>query len=231
MIFDEKMTRGTYFRFLSPDTLTQLEIQGDTQFRFKCIDDCRKESGCCRGTTWLLPEDFSELAKYLHLSNKEFFRKYCNLIYFKMPEMPSGNYLVVLKRDNNGYCILLNSNNKIKDCSVYENRPYVCRTFPVFIEKGYCIRMCSGVQIDDLRAEKGDLYTVDQWTKNNKTIDFYNKSRLIIEKQVKVERRLRQELEKLKKRREFKKATNLERNLNHEIKIEQQNIIMEMFDI
>jgi len=205
-----------------PAEYKEIDANEDTRFRFKCTDECRKNPRCC-GNPLLTPEDLSKLARHFNLSNEEFFHEYCKLFYFRAKETEPAWYDVILKRGESGYCILLDTKNPIKSCSVHEDcQPYVCGTFPVLFKKEdkYGITMCPGV-------DKGDLYTVGQWVKENKTIEYRNRLRRIAKKQMKPFKDDFQRLLKLIKRKEKKKV----KKLTHEIKMRQREIIMEMFGI
>ena len=80
--------------------------------------------------------------------------------------------------------------------------------------------MCPGVR-------KGDLYTVEQWAKDNKTIEFGNGFRLIIANQIHPFKDDYNRLSQLTERKKWKKV----RKLNNKIKMKQLKIIMKMFDI
>lgn len=201
----------------------ELEVYGNTQFRFRCIEDCRKDPKCCKGNVFLVVEDFSALAKYFGLSHEHFFQRYCNLFYAKPPGTIDGWYNIILKKGEREYCILLDTSHHIKSCSVHESsKPYACRTYPVFPapKNTYHMRLCSGVK-------NGDLYIVKEWIEKNKGIDFTNSCRSIIRKQTIPFMDDFKHLLELIRKKDEKKV----KKLKHGIKIEQQKIIMEMFKI
>lgn len=83
---------------------------------FKCTG-CGK---CCTGgpgAVWISPEEVSSLATYFNITEDEFLQKYTCLISGKRS----------LKENKKNYdCVFLKNNQ----CSVYENRPTQCRTYP-----------------------------------------------------------------------------------------------------
>ena len=205
------------------DSYRELEVYEDTPFRFRCIDECRKDPQCCKGNVFLIPEDFSALAKHFNLSNENFFQRYCKLFYAKPEGTIDGWYNVTLKKGVNGYCILLDTKHPIKNCSVHKSfKPYACRSFPVFLEPKdiYYMRLCPGVRT-------GEFYIVKEWVEKNKGIDFYNGMHTIIKNQTIPFMDDSKHLLQLIRRKDKKKAEKLK----HEIKMRQQEIIMEMFEI
>jgi len=223
VIFDDKMQERVILDLSFLNSYRELEVYEDTPFRFKCVDECRKDPRCCKGNVFLVPKDFSTLAKHFNLSKKNFFQRYCNLFYAEPPGTIDGWYNVILKKSENGYCIFLDIKNSIKFCSVHENsKPYACMSYPVFAEPKniYYMRLCPGVRT-------GDLYIVKEWVERNKGIDFYNGMHSIIKNQTIPFMGDFKHLLRLIRKKGMKKA----KKLKHGIKIGQQKIIMEMFEI
>jgi len=209
--------------FFSKDYET-LEVYGDKEFRFKCLDECRRYPTCCRGgRTHLIPTDFSELARHFGLSNEDFFQKYCKLLYEEASESKNFSwYFVTLKEGKNGYCVLLDTGRSIKSCSVHEKiKPYNCRSFPLSPTKdAYLVNQCPGYG-------KGDLHTVQEWAEENKTVEFKKAIYSIIRSQVQPFLYQFAHLSRLIRIKDEKRA----KELRHEIKMRQQKIVMEMFEI
>jgi Fe-S-cluster containining protein len=79
--------------------------------------DCTQCANCCRvATVHLLERDIRLLAKSLAISPRQFVRLYCET---------SREEGLVLKRTQAG-CSFLSGNI----CSIYEDRPSMCRDFP-----------------------------------------------------------------------------------------------------
>lgn len=199
------------------------EIREDENFRFKCKYECRESPTCCRGgNTQLTQTDFYELAKHFRLSNEDFFQRYCRLSYQETLTKPYTYYFMMLKEGKDGYCVLLNTSRPIKKCSVYKSvKPLVCRMFPMsFKGEVYTVSSCPGVG-------KGDSHAVQEWIKENKTLEFKNALESIVISQ---QNPFLDEFGHLLRLIERKKRRRAE-ELMHEIKIGQQNIIMELFGI
>jgi Fe-S-cluster containining protein len=85
---------------------------------------CTRCSSCCRGGpgyVFLTKNDLSSLLSRLSLDFKSFFARYCRLV-----EIETGRFAISL-REKPGYdCIFWEG----EGCSVYEQRPVQCSTFP-----------------------------------------------------------------------------------------------------
>lgn len=86
--------------------------------KFKCTG-CGK---CCTGAggyVFLSQQDLNHLSERFHMEEKQFLQKYCRYV--------DGQYALLDKPNTD--CIFLQDNR----CSVYEDRPIQCRTFPWWI--------------------------------------------------------------------------------------------------
>jgi Fe-S-cluster containining protein len=80
--------------------------------------DCTVCANCCRVATVELSErDIERLAKSMRISRAKFLAEYT--------EENEKDETIDLKRTENG-CIFLSGN----DCTIYEDRPAICRDFP-----------------------------------------------------------------------------------------------------
>jgi len=101
------------------------ELDFDGSFRFSCGPHISCFVHCCTGTkVWLYPYDVVRISRSLGLSTTEFIRRHCR--YFDSPP----HFPVLLLKsanDGEGRCpFALDSG-----CSVYPDRPWICRLFPV----------------------------------------------------------------------------------------------------
>jgi uncharacterized protein len=84
---------------------------------------CQRCSACCRGEpgfVFLTREDLRRLLRRLRLDFKSFFHDYCTLV-------DAGTGMALSLRENAAFdCILWAE----KGCSVYEDRPVQCSTYP-----------------------------------------------------------------------------------------------------
>lgn len=100
--------------------MEEIEIWFKEGLKFKCTG-CGK---CCTGPSgyvFLSNNDIEKLAERFGVSIPNFLRKYTRLV--------DGSY-ALLDRPGSGDCIFL----KNKQCTVYEDRPVQCRTFPWWLQ-------------------------------------------------------------------------------------------------
>ncbi len=141
----------------------------ETPIHFRCYKGISCFNACCKqADVTLAPYDILRLKRRLGLSSSEFIRQYA------VPFEMDGDGLpgLKLKTDDSGTCLQLNGD---AGCGVYEDRPTVCRYYPVALlalrEKGsseakeqYSLVKeghCKGheedreISIADYRAEQG----------------------------------------------------------------------------
>lgn len=87
--------------------------------KFKCTG-CGQ---CCTGSpgyVWVTPEEISQMAQLLNISEEDFSKKYTRKAH--------GRIALIEKRDLKGNydCVFL----KERKCTLYEARPKQCRTYP-----------------------------------------------------------------------------------------------------
>jgi Fe-S-cluster containining protein len=73
---------------------------------------CQRCGNCCKLRVKMFPEDIKSLEETGH-KKEDFLYK--------------NKYLKKI----NGYCVFLTLNNGITSCSIENNKPYVCRRFPI----------------------------------------------------------------------------------------------------
>lgn len=141
----------------------------ETRIHFRCYRGISCFNACCKqADVTLAPYDILRLKRRLGLSSAEFIRQYA------VPFEMDGDGLpgLKLKTDDTGTCLQLDGD---AGCGVYEDRPTVCRYYPVALlalrEKGssqakeqYSLvkeSHCKGheedreISIADYRAEQG----------------------------------------------------------------------------
>ena len=88
----------------------------------KACEECG--GGCCIGESgyiWITPKEISALSKRLNLTTELFITKYLSKIGYR--------YSINEEKYHEGYrCVFFDTQKK--QCSVYEDRPKQCRTFP-----------------------------------------------------------------------------------------------------
>lgn len=99
---------------------------GKTKFTFRCHPGVSCFTHCCRKLElFLYPYDIIRLKNRLGISSEEFLNSYAGVVSGANPLFPS----VILRMQDNeeNTCPFLNESG----CSVYEDRPSACRTYPL----------------------------------------------------------------------------------------------------
>lgn len=171
--------------FKSPNVPELLTAK--TRIRFNCHKGIACFNACCKqADVTLAPYDVVRLKQRLGMTSEEFLKKHT--VPFQMDQ--DGVPGLKLRTDNSGACLFLDGEN---GCSVYADRPTVCRYYPVALlsmrakgssvaEENYSLVRedhCKGhdedreVSIEDYRKEQG----CDEYDARNR--DWY---RLILKK-------------------------------------------------
>ena len=103
-----------------------LRMDPDQAFQFKCSPEVPCFTNCCRDITIVLtPYDVVRLKNALEISSEEFLDQYTIIIPREKRLIP----MVVLKmnEDNDKRCSFVNQDG----CSVYNDRPWPCRMYPL----------------------------------------------------------------------------------------------------
>jgi len=153
--------------FESPN-LPQL-LTNDTRFKFRCYQGISCFNACCRrADVTLAPYDILRLKQRFGLTSEEFLKRYTVPFQMDQDGMPG----LKLRTDDLGRCRML---DEAHGCQVYEDRPTVCRYYPVallnmrkkdssqaeenysLISEGYCKGHLEDreVSIEDYRSEQG----------------------------------------------------------------------------
>jgi len=97
----------------------------DTRFNFRCHKDVSCFNACCKcADVTLAPYDIIRLKGRLGMDSAEFLNKHT--VPFPMDQHKTPG--LKLKTNDDGACLLLDGDN---GCSVYEDRPTVCRYYPL----------------------------------------------------------------------------------------------------
>lgn len=109
-------------------------LSPETRIRFRCHKGISCFNACCKqADVTLAPYDILRLKRRLGMTSADFIREYA------VPFQMDGDGLpgLKLKTDDGGTCLQLNGE---EGCGVYEDRPTVCRYYPVALlslrEKG-----------------------------------------------------------------------------------------------
>jgi Fe-S-cluster containining protein len=114
---------------VSPEALTD-----ETEIRFRCYKGISCFNACCKSAdVTLAPYDIIRLTRRLGMTSTDFLAKHTVPFQMDADGMPG----VKLKTTDEGACLLLEGD---QGCGVYEDRPTVCRYYPVALlalrEKG-----------------------------------------------------------------------------------------------
>jgi Fe-S-cluster containining protein len=110
-------------QFASP-AVPQL-LTEDSVIQFRCYKGISCFNACCKkADVTLAPYDVLRLQKRLGMNSEEFLSKHTVPFQLDADGVPG----IKLRTDNDGACLLLDGDN---GCSVYEDRPTVCRYYPV----------------------------------------------------------------------------------------------------
>ena len=109
--------------FKSPNVPELLTEQ--TRIRFKCYKGISCFNACCKqADVTLAPYDVVRLKKRFGMSSEVFLKKYTVPFQLDADGVPG----LKLRTDDDGTCLMLDGEN---GCSVYPDRPTVCRYYPV----------------------------------------------------------------------------------------------------
>ena len=110
----------------SKKELNELRMDADQPFQFKCGPQVPCFTNCCRDITIVLtPYDVLRLKNALNITAEAFLDRYTIIIPREKRLIP----MVILKMDeeNDKRCYFVGE----KGCSVYEDRPWPCRMYPL----------------------------------------------------------------------------------------------------
>jgi len=116
-------------KYIDPNDMEKLpgrKLKATDRFLFRCHPDLECFNRCCRNLNlFLYPYDVIRLKQHLEITSDRFLDRYVDIV------LRPGNFFpdVLLKMadGNQRLCPFLTESG----CSVYENRPYSCRLFPV----------------------------------------------------------------------------------------------------
>jgi uncharacterized protein len=142
-----------------PCSDSKKEMTWDDAFTFRCHPGIDCFNSCCRDVTiFLHPIDVIRLRKRLGLESGDFIEQHAHVVISPLSGLPA----VVLKmnKDDAKTCPFVTS----QGCSVYEDRPYSCRLYPLDTEQGVEYRLivdpdrCHGLR-------ESEEWTVERWRK------------------------------------------------------------------
>lgn len=108
------------------DKVVPVKLTGQSRFKFRCHKGVRCFTACCSNINIALPPyDLLRLRKRLGMTSEEFIEKYCTIEILAKTLLP----VITLKMrdDEKRSCPFLTP----EGCTVYEDRPNICRYYPV----------------------------------------------------------------------------------------------------
>jgi Fe-S-cluster containining protein len=137
----------------------------DADFRFSCHEGLECFGDCCRdANVFLTPFDILRMKNGLGISSGEFLKKYTGML---LGETGPPVLFLEMKSDEEKSCPFLGE----KGCDIYENRPGLCRTFPLKAVGMGNYRLIEDVKCDGLN--EGPERTLEGWQKDQ-GIDAYS---------------------------------------------------------
>lgn len=119
---------------------------------------CERCSGCCRhepGYVFLSEVDLKKMCDRFNMARRKFIKKYCCIV-----DLVGIKRITLIEKSNND-CIFWDNG-----CTVYEDRPLQCRSFPFWahnlIDEGTwskVVNECPGAGKGDLRSKED----IDRW--------------------------------------------------------------------
>ncbi len=114
------------FKRTEPDKVVPVKLTGESRFKFRCHPGVKCFTACCSNINIVLPPyDLLRLRKRLGMTSEDFINKYCEIEILAKTLLP----VITLKMrdDEKRSCPFLTP----QGCTVYEDRPNICRYYPV----------------------------------------------------------------------------------------------------
>ncbi len=109
----------------------QRQMTWDDTFPFRCHPDIDCFNSCCKDVTiFLTPLDAIRLRTALGISSTEFLEKYTHRLISQTTGLPA--VALKMREDSSKTCPFVAE----AGCTVYEDRPYSCRLYPLDTEQG-----------------------------------------------------------------------------------------------
>lgn len=102
------------------------EIKPGEKFQFACHKNVRCFNACCADLNMVLsPYDVLRLRRALNMGSQEFMEKHCKLAHFPDTGFPA--LMLNMNYDEYSSCPFVSE----EGCTLYEDRPAACRTYPI----------------------------------------------------------------------------------------------------
>jgi hypothetical protein len=108
------------------DKVVPVKLTGASRFRFRCHKGVSCFTACCSNINIVLPPyDLVRLRKRLNMTSEDFINQYCEIEILAKTLLPV--ITLKMKDDEKRSCPFLTPDG----CTVYEDRPNICRYYPV----------------------------------------------------------------------------------------------------
>jgi Fe-S-cluster containining protein len=156
--------------------LLEKRLLEDERFTFRCHKGLKCFTRCCRNLNlFLYPYDVVRLKNRLGISSEQFLDAYVNIVQRESNFFP--DVLLRMAENEERTCPFLSESG----CTVYEDRPDTCRTFP--LEQGILFESPAGSATDVyffrppafcLGQYEPEDWTTESWAKDQEAV-FYHK--------------------------------------------------------
>ncbi len=158
------------------DKVIPVKLTGKSKFKFRCHKGVRCFTACCSNINIVLPPyDLLRLRKRLGMTAEDFISQYCEIEILAKTLLPV--ITIKMKNDEKRSCPFLTPDG----CTVYEDRPNICRYYPVGL---------ATLRKKDAESGKDEFYfmtkedhckgfeedkewTIDEWRKDQQS-DLYD---------------------------------------------------------
>jgi len=158
------------------DKVLPVKLTGSSRFKFSCHKGVKCFTACCSNINIVLPPyDLLRLRKRLGMTSEDFINQYCEIEILAKTLLP----VITLKMQNDDKrsCPFVTP----EGCSVYEDRPNICRYYPVGMatlrnkeSKGGKDEFYFLTKEDHCKGFEEDMdWTVDAWRKDQEA-DLYD---------------------------------------------------------
>ena len=108
------------------DKIVPVKLTGESRFKFSCHKGVKCFTSCCSNINIVLPPyDLLRLRKRLGMTAEEFIDTYCDIEILAKTLLPV--ITLKMRQDEKKSCPFLTP----EGCTVYEDRPNICRYYPV----------------------------------------------------------------------------------------------------
>ncbi len=108
------------------DKVVPVKLTGTSRLKFRCHPGVKCFTACCSNINIVLPPyDLLRLRKRLGMTTEDFIKQYCEIEILAKTLLPV--ITIKMKNDEKRSCPFLTPDG----CTVYEDRPNICRYYPV----------------------------------------------------------------------------------------------------